>query len=1118
MIIRRSFPALVLMLLSTVWGFHSPNKATGYFGIHAPANTIFFSKNVNMIGEGSERSTNFGEGLDEFTMSTAESASAFDPTGVALFSLPVIKGTPKAVVKTKFVSGRIPAEKTGGAKFKPIPGDNAVEAGGSQFKRIPETNALEGLQNIAMITNSMTAPDLNVVKVAEIEQPIPASDPSSSVQIQPVFSLPVSSAKSVAKKAVVKRKSVAKRTAARAGEAKFKPIPGNSTTEAAGSQFKKIPETNALEGLQKIAAIKTSVLAPDSAAFAELGEIIEHPVPASDPSMVAKTLSVFLLPVSSAKSVAKKAVVKRKSVAKRTAAKRAGEAKFKPIPGNSTMEAAGSQFKKIPETNALEGLQKIAAITTSVPAPDTSAFAELDEIVETPVAASDPSLVAKTHLAFSLPVTTAKAVTKKAVVKRKSIAKRTAAKRAGEAKFKPIPGNSTMQAAGSNFKKIPETNALEGLQKIAAITTAPDPAAFAEFGEIIEIPVPASDPSMVAKTHLAFSLPVTTAKAVTQKAVVKRKSVAKRTAAKRAGEAKFKPIPGNNTMEATGSQFKKIPETNALEGLQKIAAITKSVPAPDTAAFAELDEIVETPVPASDPSLIAKTHSVFSLPVTTAKPVTVSLAKRKSVSRRMAAKKSGGTRFKPIPGNNTIEAAGSQFKKIPETNALEGLQKIAAITKSLQASGLNAIKVAYTEEPIPGSDPSPAVQIQSVFSLPATAAKSVTKSLAKRKSESRRMAAKKSGGTRFKPIPGNSTMEAAGSQFKKIPETNALEGLQKIAAITKSLQASDVNVDEVADDEPIPGSDPSPAVQIQSVFSLPATAAKSVTKSLAKRKSVAKRTAAKRGGEAKFKPIPGNNTMQAAGSNFKTIPETNALEGLQNIAATTRAGQSPDPTPGSQLGETILSDPSSAVPFSLPFVTAKPVTNVFAKPKSAAKPATTLGDGSKFKPIPETNSLEGMKEIATTFVSNPFLDNVQEPVAARKFTLDGLKDTPASSVGVSMSYLDSLPKTSGRKPVRKTVSKKSKSYLEGLKKAPAPRSIYFREELKATPVSKNVVPEPTVVAPSVEHTTPEESLPEPVPKPKESLPLLRKALILGVGAVLGLIWENTQDLLDDPPL
>ena len=128
MIIRRSFPALVLMLLSTVWGFHSPNKATGYFGIHAPANTIFFSKNVNMIGEGSERSTNFGEGLVEFTMSAAESASAFDPRGVALFSLPVIKGTPKAVVKPKFVSGRIPAKKAGGAKFKPIPGDNAVQA------------------------------------------------------------------------------------------------------------------------------------------------------------------------------------------------------------------------------------------------------------------------------------------------------------------------------------------------------------------------------------------------------------------------------------------------------------------------------------------------------------------------------------------------------------------------------------------------------------------------------------------------------------------------------------------------------------------------------------------------------------------------------------------------------------------------------------------------------------------------------------------------------------------------------------------------------------------------------------------------------------------------------
>jgi hypothetical protein len=81
----------------------------------------------------------------------------------------------------------------------------------------------------------------------------------------------------------------------------------------------------------------------------------------------------------------------------------------------------------------------------------------------------------------------------------------------------------------------------------------------------------------------------------------------------------------------------------------------------------------------------------------------------------------------------------------------------------------------------------------------------------------------KSGVLKLKPIPGNNTaMEAIGShQFKKIPETNALDDLQKIAVIIKSLQASEMNVDEVVMivDKPSPGSNLSPTIlQVQSVF------------------------------------------------------------------------------------------------------------------------------------------------------------------------------------------------------------------------------------------------------------------------------------------------------------
>jgi hypothetical protein len=125
---------------------------------------------------------------------------------------------------------------------------------------------------------------------------------------------------------------------------------------------------------------------------------------------------------------------------------------------------------------------------------------------------------------------------------------------------------------------------------------------------------------------------------------------------------------------------------------------------------------------------------------------------------------------------------------------------------------------------------------------------------------------------------------------------------------------------------------------------------------------------------------------------------------------------------------------------------------------------------------PETATLVGMKDIATTTASK------------------------------------SVPKKSDRKPVLQKISNKRYiRYLEGLKQGPAPVSSYFMEEIKAAPASEDVV---DVIAPSTE---PEDSVSDS-PETKEPVPLLRKALILGVGAVVGLIWENTEDVLDDPPL
>ena len=124
-------------------------------------------------------------------------------------------------------------------------------------------------------------------------------------------------------------------------------------------------------------------------------------------------------------------------------------------------------------------------------------------------------------------------------------------------------------------------------------------------------------------------------------------------------------------------------------------------------------------------------------------------------------------------------------------------------------------------------------------------------------------------------------------------------------------------------------------------------------------------------------------------------------------------------------------------------------------------------------------------------------------------TLVGMKDITTTTASKS------VPKKLDRKPVLQKISNKRYiRYLEGLKQGPAPVSSYFMEEVKAAPASEDVVDEVDVIAPSTE---PEESVSDS-PETKEPVPLLRKALILGVGAVVGLIWENTEDVLDDPPL
>lgn len=168
-----------------------------------------------------------------------------------------------------------------------------------------------------------------------------------------------------------------------------------------------------------IKPVNLPVRRPKLTPIAETKKIVDFgkTVSTSDGSPVA-----FSLPVTSVKSVAK-AFVKPKSVA---SFRKPGGAKFKPVPGNSTVYAGGSQFKQIPETNALDGLRKIGASATPVSGPDPSHSAKIVEPATTPPAP------------FSLQATASSPIAKSSL-------KRKAPKTAGGAKFKPIPGNNAIE-------------------------------------------------------------------------------------------------------------------------------------------------------------------------------------------------------------------------------------------------------------------------------------------------------------------------------------------------------------------------------------------------------------------------------------------------------------------------------------------------------------------------------------------------------------------------------------------------------------------------------------------------------------------------------------------------
>ena len=240
---------------------------------------------------------------------------------------------------------------------------------------------------------------------------------------------------------------------------------------------------------------------------------------------------------------------------------------------------------------------------------------------------------------------------------------------------------------------------------------------------------------------------------------------------------------------------------------------------------------------------------------------------------------------------------------------------------------------------------------------------------------------------------------------------------------------------------------------------------------------------------------------KGAGPKFKPVAETssNFLDGLKKnteIAKPVTAEEGPTAGITKSYLEGLKNTPEI----------------VKSVPKSVAESVNGAAVGGAKSSVV---GLESIPDIVKTLPS-------PVPAPGPVFSLGGPRDTPP-------------PPMSSRKPVTKPVKKPLKkaatsmSYLDGLKDAPpAPKAAFFADVvptappvIKATPeIAKVAPPAPPVVKPipppPVVAASVESKMPEPVTAEKKSgSSWVTNIALLGVGTVLGLLWENHLDLLDD---
>jgi hypothetical protein len=270
-------------------------------------------------------------------------------------------------------------------------------------------------------------------------------------------------------------------------------------------------------------------------------------------------------------------------------------------------------------------------------------------------------------------------------------------------------------------------------------------------------------------------------------------------------------------------------------------------------------------------------------------------------------------------------------------------------------------------------------------------------------------------------------------------------------------------------------------------------------------------------GPVRDKPVTAKKE-KGAGPKFKPVAETssNFLDGLKK---------------NTEMAKPVTAEEGPTAGITKSYLEGLKNTPEIVKsvPKSVAESVNGAAVGGAKSSVV---GLESIPDIVKT-VPNPV------PAPGPVFSLGGPRDTPP-------------PPMSSRKPVTKPVKKPLKkaaasmSYLDGLKDAPpAPKAAFFADVVptappvikaapeiakvappappvvKATPeIAKVAPPAPPVVKPipppPVVAASVESKMPEPVTAEKKSgSSWVTNIALLGVGTVLGLLWENHLDLLDD---